>query len=398
MSQKTPVVKTGLDRLVANGFKQLQGLRVAILAHPSSVDCNLRHIVDLCLEHGIQIVKLFGPEHGVLGQAQYMEEVGHERDTRTGLPTISLYGSSYDSLHLKPEDLSDVDVLLCDLQDVGSRYYTFCYTIAFAMRACAKANVRCMVIDRPNPIGGVAVEGGDVEPGFRSFVGEYPLANRHGLTLGELCQLFKQIDGHHCELEVLWMEGWQRSMLFHNTGLPWVLPSPNMTTPDTALVYPGGCLFEGTNISEGRGTTRPFELIGAPYIDDAYRFADIALSQKLPGVILRPCFFTPTFDKHQGQLCAGIQIHVTDPDVFLPLRTAIALIYAAKQFEGFAWRTTPYEFVSEPIAIDLLFGSETPRLILDKGGDVDDIVQMFTAGSQRFDALRQKVLHQDYAN
>lgn len=366
-------VKTGLDVLVEEGFERLVGKRVAVLAHPASVDAHLKHIVDLCVEYDVQLVRLFGPEHGVLGHAQDMETVAHVEHYR-GIPLVSLYGSSKDSLFLKPENLADVDILVCDLQDVGSRYYTFAYTLAFALRACAKANVQCLVLDRPNPIGGRQVEGNLVLENYKSFVGEYPLENRHGLTIGELAQFFVKHDKLSVNLDVVWMQGWRREMYFEQTGLPWVLPSPNMPTIDTAVVYPGGCLWEGTNLSEGRGTTKPFELVGAPYIEDAYHFAELITSQNLPGVICRPCWFKPMFQKHAKQLCGGVQLHVTRRESFLPLRTGVAVIWAAMQFAGFDWRREEYEFVSDKLAIDLLFGDDKQRMILEKGGNTDDVM------------------------
>jgi len=383
---KKPLVKTGLDLLVEENFARLKSKRVALLGHPASIDSRVRHLLDLCLDAGINIVRLFGAEHGFLGNAQDMETVSAHKDPRTGIDVISLYGKTEESLRVKPEQLKDVDVLVCDLQDVGSRYYTFAYTIAFAMRACAQTKTKCLVLDRPNPIGGVEVEGNDVLPAFSSFVGEYPVASRHGMTMGELATLFHHIDHSTCDLEVVWMHGWKRHMLFGDTGLPWAYPSPNMPTPDTALVYPGGCLFEGTNVSEGRGTTRPFELIGAPFIDPD-RFAALTRSQELEGVALRPCWFTPKFQKHAGQLCGGVQIHVTRADVFRPLHTALALLWAARQFEGFDWRREPYEFVSDRLAIDLLFGDDRPRLALEADQDVSQVEELFVTGNKRFQEL-----------
>ncbi|MBL4818804.1 MAG: DUF1343 domain-containing protein [Deltaproteobacteria bacterium] len=368
-------VLTGLDVLVEEKFKRLKGLKVGLLAHPASVDSKLKHILHLCLEHGVQVKHLFGPEHGFWGNAQDMEGVESSIDAKTGLPITSLYGSTRESLSVDPKALKDVDVLLCDLQDIGSRYYTFAYTIAFAIRACAKAKIKCLVVDRPNPLGGVQKEGNLVQKGFESFVGEYPLQNRHGMTLGELARFFKEHDGLDTDLEVVEMQNWNREQHFGETGLPWVMTSPNMPTPDTALVYPGGCLFEGTNLSEGRGTTRPFELAGAPYIQDPDRFAELASSCELPGAVLRPCWFTPTFQKHAGKLCGGLQIHVTDKKQFNALKTGVAVIWAARQFEGFDWRREPYEFVSDRLAIDLLFGSDEPRKLLESGAGADAVME-----------------------
>jgi uncharacterized protein YbbC (DUF1343 family) len=382
--KRAPTVKTGLDVLVDEGFARLSGLRVALLGNPAAVDKDVTHLLDRCLAHGVKLVKLFGPEHGLTGDAQDMAHVSSGTDARTGLPVKSLYGATRESLFMQPEDLAGVDVLVCDLQDVGSRYYTFSYTIAFAMRAAAIAGVRVVVLDRPNPIDGVHVEGNLVDAGFRSFVGEYALPIRTGLTMGELCAIFADVDVTELkiprvDLEIVKMKGWRRDMRFADTGLPWVLPSPNMPTPDTALVYPGGCLFEGTNLSEGRGTTRPFELVGAPYIDDAHRFADLVRAQVGAGVDVRPCGFTPMFQKHGGTFCRGVQLHVTDAQAFDATRAGVAVLAAARTFAGFDWRRTTYEYVSDRLAVDLLFGDNKQRLLLDKGAPVDDVMSVLDA-------------------
>lgn len=391
------MIKSGLDVLVAEGMQRLRGRSVALLGHPASVDARLTHLLDACRAHELRLVRLFGPEHGLLGDAQDMAHVGSHHDARTGLQVVSLYGPTRDSLFLKPEHLDGVDVLVCDLQDIGCRYYTFAYTVAFALRACAQARTRCLVLDRPNPIG-PHVEGNVVDERHRSFVGEYPLANRHGMTLGELCRLFVTHDGlaGSLDLEILWAEGWRRGAWHDDTGMPWVLPSPNMPTPDTALVYPGACLFEGTNLSEGRGTTRPFELVGAPYVDDPHRFAALAAARGLPGCTLRPCFFRPTFQKHAGQLCGGVQIHVVDRERFDSLRTGVALLIAARAFAGFDWRRTTYEYVSDRLAIDLLFGAAEPRALIERGADVDEVVGSFAPARARFLETRAPFLHPGY--
>lgn len=365
--------QTGLDILVSERCERLKGLKVGLLAHPASIDCQVMHILDRFQEFGVHVKHLFGAEHGFWGNAQYMENVDHTVDSKSGIPITSLYGHTRDTLLLKPDSLKGLDVLVCDLQDIGTRYYTFAYTIAFAMQACAQAGIQCMVLDRPNPLGGLQTEGNLVKPDFFSFVGEYPLQNRHGMTLGQLARFFKQHDQIDCDLEIIETQNWSRDQYFDQTGLPWVLPSPNMPTMDTALVYPGSCLFEGTNLSEGRGTTRPFELVGAAYIQDPERFVDLLESCELPGVKFRPCWFSPLWDKHAGNLCGGLQIHVTDRKVFLPLKTGTAIIWAAKQFDGFGWRTEPYEFVSDRLAIDLLFGDDEPRKLVDTGADLETI-------------------------
>lgn len=391
-------VRTGLDVLVSEGMKRLRGQRVALLGNPAAVDGSYVHLLDRCREHGVELVRLFGPEHGLLGDAQDMDHVSSHKDKRSGLDVISLYGATRETLFLQPKDLAGVDVLVCDLQDVGSRYYTFCYTIAFAMRACREAGVRCMVLDRPNPIGGELVEGNLVRPELSSFVGEYPLPNRHGYTMGELAHLFQTLDeSARCDLEVVWMEGWRRAMLHDESGAPWVMPSPNMPTPDTALVYPGGCLYEGTNLSEGRGTTRPFELVGAPYIDDPYTFVERVEAAGLEGVRLRPCWFRPTTRKHAGELCAGLQMHVTDPQSFRSLYASIAVLVAARTFPGFDWRREEYEFVSDRLAIDLLFGDDRPRELLEKGASAAEVMALLDEDAAAIAAQREGALHPGYA-
>ena len=393
-------VRSGLDVLVDEKMASLRGQRVALLGHPASVDRSLVHLLDRCLEHEVKLVRLFGPEHGLLGDAQDMAHVGHTRDRRSGVEVVSLYGPTRASLFLQPEHLADVDVLVCDLQDIGSRYYTFAYTIAFALRAAAGTHTRVLVLDRPNPIDGVTVEGNVVDPACASFVGEYALCNRPGLTLGELCLFFAAEDKLDVDLDVVWMKGWQRRMRFGDTGLPWVLPSPNMPTADTALVYPGGCLVEGTNLSEGRGTTRPFEVCGAPFISDALdviaRVHHLAGAKGLPGVVLRPCYFRPTFQKHAGSLCAGAQIHIVDADIFDSLHTTVALLAAARTFPGFDWRRTTYEYVSDRLAIDLLFGDNRTRQLLDEGKDATQATAHHESQRQDFLSKRAAFLHAAY--
>ena len=393
-------VQTGLDILVHEGFGRLKGARVALLGHPASVDRSLVHLLDRSLEHGLQLVRLFGPEHGLLGDAQDMAHVESNKDRHSGVDVVSLYGPTRESLFLKREDLRDVDVLICDLQDVGSRYYTFAYTIAFALRAAAGTTTQVVVLDRPNPHDGGHVEGNVVDPRFASFVGEYPLANRHGLTLGELCRFFVDHDRLDVDLEVVWMQGWRRPMRISETGLPWVLPSPNMPTPDTALVYPGGCLVEGANMSEGRGTTRPFELLDMPGIVDAHAFVErchaLAGDKGLPGVILRPCFFRPTFQKHAGALCGGAQVHVVDAERYDSLHVTTAMLAAARTFEGFDWRRTTDEYVSDRLAIDLLYGDDTTRQHLEAGRDATTSTAHHEPQRRAFVEQRRAFLHPGY--
>jgi uncharacterized protein YbbC (DUF1343 family) len=367
-------VRPGLEVLLEERLSLLAGSRVALLAHAASVDRRLRHAADLLANRGeLELVRLFGPEHGLQGAAQDMEGVSGERPA-CRIPLVSLYGESEASLHPPPGSLDDVDVLVIDLQDVGSRYYTYAATAAYAAAACARASVRVVVADRPNPLGGAEVEGEGVDEGYTSFVGAFDLPARHGLTPGELLLLDRRRAGRDLEIGVVRAEGWSREESFEATGLPWVLPSPNMPTLDTARVYPGGCLVEGTNLSEGRGTTRPFELVGAPFLDGQHLAGALA-EEGLPGAAFRPCLFRPTSGKWAGEDCGGVQVHVTDPKAFRPLRTGLSLLAAARRQvpAGFAWRTEAYEFVSDRPAIDLLAGSPRWRETLEAGGTAADI-------------------------
>jgi uncharacterized protein YbbC (DUF1343 family) len=364
-----PSVHTGLDVLAAEGFARLRGQRVGLVAHPASVDHRLRHAIELlAAAPGVHLHTVFGPEHGLLGEVQDLIGVRDDRDPLSGLRAYSLYGDSVASLKPTPDQLAGLDVLVIDLQDVGSRYYTFQATMLYCLEAAAGVGLRVIVLDRPNPLGGVTVEGPTIRPGFESFVGAHPIATRHGLTIGELARLYRAERNIDVELEVVACEGWRRDMDFEATGLPWVLPSPNMPTVDTAFVYPGQCLIEGTNLSEGRGTTRPFELCGAPGID-ARRVCERLNGEGLPGVTFRAAWFQPTFQKHAGRRCGGLQLHVHDRTTFRPVRTGLAVLAALREAAGagFAWRTEVYEFVRDPIAIDLLFGSDRERKALEAG-------------------------------
>jgi uncharacterized protein YbbC (DUF1343 family) len=367
-------VRTGLDVLADGRFDRLRGRRVGVIANPTSVDRRLRHVVDLMAESGhVTLTALFGPEHGIRAEAQDLIGVPSDVDRRTGVPVHSLYGADVASLTPNPAMLEGLDVLIFDIQDVGSRYYTFPATLKYAMGAAARAGVSFLVLDRPNPIGGDLVEGPTVDPGFESFIGSHPLPIRHGLTVGELALLYRADLGLDLDLQVVPCAGLDRAMRWGETGLPWVLPSPNMPTPDTATVYPGGCLIEGTNLSEGRGTTRPFELWGAPWLDPDELAAALGRLLRASGVertlTLRPCSFRPTFQKHAGSVCGGVQVHVTDVGAFRPVAVYTLAIAAARSLDPdrFAWRTETYEFVSDPIAIDLLFGSSRERILIEGG-------------------------------
>ncbi|MBU0506807.1 DUF1343 domain-containing protein, partial [bacterium] len=316
-------IKLGIDVLLEENLDLVTNKKVALLSHASAVNKEYKMTLELLHEHpDITLIKLFAPEHGFYGTAQDMEAVSDATDSLTGLPTISLYGKTIETLTPKPQDLEDSDVLICDLQDIGSRYYTFIYTMALCMKVCGKLKKRVIILDRPNPLNGITVEGDVLDPNFSSFVGLYPLPVRHGMTIGELAQHFNETQNFHCDLTVIKMQGWQRDMYWDDTGLEFVPPSPNMPSLNAALVYPGMCLLEATELSEGRGTTKPFEWFGAPYIK-AKDFAAHLNALNLEGVYFRPIHFKPSFQKWAGIECHGAQIHVTNRNTFKPYHTGL---------------------------------------------------------------------------
>lgn len=390
-----PPVKTGLERLLTEESTKLKGRRVGLCCNPTAIDPWFRHAVDLIQgAPNCELVALFGPEHGIRGEAQDMIGVDDQsQDPSTGLPIYSLYGHDEQSLRPTPQMLEGLDVLIFDIQDVGSRYYTYIYTMSYLMEAAVEADIEVWVLDRPNPIGGLAVEGPLIDSGFNSFVGKHSISNRHGMTAGELALLFNEVYSIGCKLEVIPMSRWRRSQWFDETGLPWVMPSPNMPTLDTAIVYPGGCLFEGTNLSEGRGTTRPFELFGAPYLDP-FALHDTLHAFELPGVSFRPMRCLPTFHKWANQSCGGVQIHVTDRNSFKPFLTGVAILQACKQLapNDFEWRTEAYEFVSDILAIDLLFGSTQIREAIEQGTELHELEQLWLPQQEDFTKLRESFL------
>jgi len=356
-------VTPGLERLLADPEKYLRGSTLGLVVNQTSLTGDGSSSITQFRDNDrFKLSALFAPEHGLYGVDQDMAHIADETDPASGLPVKSLYGSDTSSLTPSLDLLNDIDNLVFDIQDVGSRYYTFIYTLANCMQTCAESNTRMIVCDRPNPINGITVEGNLVREEFRSFVGQYPLANRHGMTVGELAEFFNNQFGIKCDLKIIPMEGWERSMWYDQTGLPWVAPSPNMPALSTATVYPGMCLFEGTLLSEGRGTTLPFEQIGAPYIK-AEALAKMLNEESLPGLFFRPQYFKPQFQKWSGKVCGGVQLHVTDRDKFKPFFTSIALLYTVKKLypDDFSWRTETYEFVSDRLAIDLLYGNPALR-------------------------------------
>lgn len=391
------MVKTGLDILALSKFKRLEDLEIGLLIHSASVDSCLKGTLELLLNADICNIKIiFSPEHGLTTAAQDMISVASSHIAENNIPIKSLYGHTPDTLFPTLQDLLALDLLLIDLQDIGTRYYTYMQTMAYCMQVAAKARIKVLVLDRPNPIGGLEIEGSSLYDNCRSFCGLLPVPQRHGLTIGEAAMLYNRgisitygkttltLEAINCDLEILKMEGWSREMYFSDTGLPWVLPSPNMPTQDTALVYPGGCLFEATNISEGRGTTKPFEILGAPFIDGklwADTVCEQALWQKVPlsGAVLRPLEFQPQFHKWSGQCCGGLQIHITDTTrtSFKPFRWGLAMLsslYHLYSQYGFAWRSGTYEFIDNIPAIDLLFGSSSLRDSLESRKKTDDVL------------------------
>jgi uncharacterized protein YbbC (DUF1343 family) len=361
------------------------------VVNPASVNAWFEHAVDRAERGGVRVGAIFGPQHGFRSDVQEnMIESGHDEDRRRRVPIYSLYSETREPT---AEMLAGLDALVIDLQDVGTRIYTYIYTMANCLRAAARHGLPVIVCDRPNPIGGVEVEGPMLETGFESFVGQFPIPMRHGMTIGELARLFNEAFGIGAKLEVVAMPGWTRDQFFDETGLPWVLPSPNLPTLESAIVYPGTVLFEGTNVSEGRGTTKPFELVGAPWVrEDA--FCAALNARNLPGVHFRPAMFEPTFHKHQKTLCGGCQIHVTDRRAFRSVETGVALVEAFRSADppSFAWRQPPYEYEYTIPPIDILYGSAGLRTALEAGEHATAIAATWTEPIQGFLDLREGYL------
>ncbi len=386
-------VRLGSTALLASG--RLKGRRVGIVSNPASVDADFHHIVDLLLAAPeVTVGAIFGPQHGFRSDVQdNMIETPHGNDCQRRVPVFSLYSETREPT---AEMLANIDTLVIDLQDIGARIYTYIYTMANCLRACARHSVDVIVCDRPNPIGGRDVEGPMLVPGYESFVGQFPIPMRHGMTIGELARFFNEHFKINAPLEVVAMAGWSRAMYGDATGLPFVMPSPNIPTLDTAIVYPGTVLFEGTMASEARGTTRPFELVGAPWVE-AEKFAAAMNARKLPGVHFRAAVFEPTFQKHAKKTCGGCQIHVLDRRSFQPVLTGVALIdqIRAAGPSDFAWRKPPYEYEHDKEPIDILAGSSALRAAIDAGGRAEDLAPVWAREMQPFIEARARYLQYD---
>ncbi len=377
---------TGLDVILDKGLPELGGMRFGLITNHTGVDRSLRSIIDLLqAKDGIELAALFGPEHGVRGEAQAGAEVNGALDQRTGLPVYSLFGETRTPT---PDMMEGLDALIFDIQDAGVRFYTYVSTMMNAQGIAASAGLRFVVLDRPNPISGTPIEGNLLDPNFESFVGCHPILLRHGLTVGELARLFAA-EREWPEPVIVPMQGWRREWWFDETGLPWVFPSPNLPTLDAVTLYPGTCLIEGTNVSEGRGTTRPFELIGAPWLDP-FRLAAEMERLGLPGVTFRPTYFTPTFSKHADVTCGGVQIHILDRKAMRPAEMGIHLLHVLRGLnpDAFAWRGSS----EGEYALDLLLGSNAPRRLLDAGESVAQITAGWEKDALAFEDRRQAFL------
>jgi uncharacterized protein YbbC (DUF1343 family) len=391
MSRETSVaVRLGSDVLITSG--RLRGLRVGVVCNHASLDRGFFHIVDRLAAAGdVELAAIFGPQHGFRSDVQdNMIETPHRDDPSRRVPIYSLYSETREPT---AEMLKGLDVLVIDLQDIGARIYTYIYTMANCLRACGRHGVPVIVCDRPNPINGIDVEGQTLVAGYESFVGLFPIPMRHGMTIGELAGFFYRTFNLGASVEVVRMEGWQRELFADAMDLPWVMPSPNMPTLDTAVVYPGTVLFEGTMLSEGRGTTRPFELVGAPWIEGE-RFAREMNALSLPGAHFRPAVFEPTFQKHARTSCGGCQIHVTDRRAFRPVLTGAALIamFRRQNPDKFAWRQPPYEYEHEKLPIDILAGSSTLRQQIEEGVAPQVIADSWRDDEAAFRRARQSFL------
>jgi len=383
-------IRTGVDLFEKRWPNQLKGSRIGLLVHPASVNRKFMHSSTLFLKSKkFRLKALFGPQHGIRGETQdNMVEWHGFLDKQTGLPVFSLYGNTR---RPEPSMLKDIDAMAIDMQDIGSRYYTFIWTMELCMRACLETHKSIIILDRPNPLSGNITEGPVLDAAYASFVGQRPLPVRHGMTIGEIGNYLHHEFYPSLDLYVIRMQGWKRRMWHDETGLPWVMPSPNMPTHDTAIVYPGMCLFEGTNISEGRGTTRPFEIFGAPFIDPEALSTHLK-EFRLRGAVFRPMYFEPTFQKYAGNLCGGAQIHVTDRKKFKPFKTAVAAIKAIHDLypDQFFWKQPPYEYEFEKLPIDILAGTDRLRKEIEHGEDIERIEDRWQEECSQFDKSYRK--------
>jgi uncharacterized protein YbbC (DUF1343 family) len=385
-------VVLGIERLCTDQLALVQGARIGLICNQASVDHSFRHSADLLgAQKGVRLTALFGPQHGIRGDVQdNMVETPHMHDVETGLPIFSLYSETREPT---AQMLDLVDTLVFDMQDVGCRIYTFIYTLANCMRAAKKFGKTVIVCDRPNPINGQSVAGNLLEPGFESFVGQFPLPTRHGMTVGELALMFNKHWGIDCKLEIVPMGGWGRELWFDQTDAPWVMPSPNIPTVETATIFPGTVHLEGTQMSEGRGTTRPFELIGAPYIS-AKQYERQLEGYGFPGVTFRATHFLPTFQKHAGQVCGGVQIHVTDRQTFEPVVAGIAAVKTAYDLypDDFEWKNTAYEYVFDKNPFDVIAGTDRLRASIERGDSLETITAGWEEDLDIFRSARREFL------
>ena len=385
------MIKIGIEQLVSSTPLFLAGKRLGLLCNQASTDRHFTHSRDLILQaFPGQLTCLFSPQHGFFSEKQdNMIESGHSTDSVSGLPVFSLYGETRKPL---PAMFENLDILLIDLQDVGTRVYTFIWTVVYCLQTAAETGKKVVILDRPNPVGGHIIEGNLLKSTCRSFVGLYEIPMRHGLTMGELAQLCNCEMKIGAELEVVKMQGWQRRMFFSDTGFPWVFPSPNMPTPLTALVYPGQVIWEGTNISEGRGTTLPFELVGAPFIDHQQVLEKIS-TISLPGCLLRPIIFEPTAGKWAGERCPGFHVHVTKKEGFLSYRLSLALLQALLDLypNKFSYKPPPYEYEFKQLPMDMILGDGELRTALADGVDILELEQSWQKELTVFDELRRSV-------
>lgn len=382
-------VRTGIERLIASDYRALNGQRVGVITNPTGVLPDLQHEVDvMATETDIRAV--FGPEHGFRGTAQAGSSEAFFTDEQTGLPV-------YDTFEKTPDELADIfteadiDTVVFDIQDVGARFYTYIWTLTDSMQAAAKAGKRVVVLDRPNPITGMRAEGPVLHPGYESTIGRAPIAQQHGMTVGELAVLFNQtFIPKPVDLAVVPMQGWRRGMQWEETGLPWVPPSPNMPTPDTAFIYPGACMFSGTNLSQGRGTTRPFEIMGAPFID--YHWAEALTALNLPGVLFRAAYFVPTFSTYVNEQCCGVQIVVTDRRRLDAVGVGVALLSTARRmYPDTAWLDVG-EKGRQDYWLDHLTGSDWVRTAIDSGRTLPEIERGWRSDLQKWSRVRRRYL------